>query len=302
MTDAFTPSIYAWLAAPLSGEVTAAIERLQRSPDVRHVAVMPDVHLANDVCVGVVMATERLIYPQAVGGDIGCGMLAVAFDSEAAPLDDPRLAGSILKDLGEAVPARRRNRRAIVEQPPNVAQAPLSHPALEAVHRNDGALEFATLGSGNHFLELQADEEGRLWLMVYSGSRALGQAIRDHHMTHAQPTDTRLRFLDAVSEAGQAYLHERDHREALCRRLPPGDGRASQRAAHPPSRQGRAVGNPAHDRSQPRSTGNPRRTRALGPPQRRDAGCAGRKRRPAGFHGQCELPRRRSRLRAGAML
>jgi len=66
-----------WLAAPVDGEVADAIDRLRRAVDVTQVAVMPDVHLAADVCVGVAVATSRLLYPQAVGGDIGCGMLAV---------------------------------------------------------------------------------------------------------------------------------------------------------------------------------------------------------------------------------
>ena len=69
---------------------------------------MPDVHLATDVCIGVVVATSHLIYPQAVGGDIGCGMLAVAFDVEASALENGRVAGEVLAGLGRAVPARRR--------------------------------------------------------------------------------------------------------------------------------------------------------------------------------------------------
>ena len=75
MTDPSLPPIRMWLTAPLSHEVAEALGRLQRAPDVQRIAVMPDVHLANDICVGVVLATSRLIYPQAVGGDIGCGML-----------------------------------------------------------------------------------------------------------------------------------------------------------------------------------------------------------------------------------
>jgi tRNA-splicing ligase RtcB (3'-phosphate/5'-hydroxy nucleic acid ligase) len=74
--------------------------------------------------------------------------------------------------------------------------------------KEKGETEFATLGSGNHFLEIQADEEGRLWLMVHSGSRALGQAIRDHHLTRAQLVDGRFRALDAESDAGKEYLHD----------------------------------------------------------------------------------------------
>src|ERR1700761_4972306 len=79
-----------WLVAPMGDEVSNAIRRLRRAPDVQRVAVMPDVHLAEDVCVGVAVATTELLYPQAVGGDIGCGMLAIPFDVEAASISEPR--------------------------------------------------------------------------------------------------------------------------------------------------------------------------------------------------------------------
>jgi tRNA-splicing ligase RtcB len=66
------------------------------------------------------------------------------------------------------------------------------------------------LGSGNHFLELQADGEDQLWLMIHSGSRALGQAIRDHHLAGAQVVDGRFRALEAESKQGAAYLRDLD--------------------------------------------------------------------------------------------
>lgn len=200
--------IRTWLAAPMGQEVSEAIERLRRAPDIQLIAVMPDVHLSADVCIGVVVATSHLIYPQAVGGDIGCGMLAAALDIEAASLSDPKIAGNVLAELGRAVPALRRNRRTVVEQPEEVALGALSHPKLDSIRRSEGEIEFATLGSGNHFIEIQADEDDRLWLMVHSGSRALGQAIRDHHLCRAQPVDNRLRMLDANSDAGAEYLHD----------------------------------------------------------------------------------------------
>jgi tRNA-splicing ligase RtcB len=169
---------------------------------------MPDVHLAMDVCIGVVIATSHLIYPQAVGGDIGCGMLAVAVDQEAAALKNPKIAVQLLSELGGAIPARRRNRDSVLAQPAELVGETLSHTRLEAIRRKEAEIEFATLGSGNHFLEIQADEENQLWLMVHSGSRALGQAIRDHHLGNAQLVDGRLRALDAESDAGKEYLHD----------------------------------------------------------------------------------------------
>lgn len=195
-----------WIPAPLPREVAEAIERLRRAPDVRHVAVMPDVHLASDVCIGVAMATSRLLYPQAVGGDIGCGILAVATDLDAAALRDGRMAGRILSALGSAVPSRRRNRRSVISQPAEVAGAELGCPALEAIRRSEGALEFATLGSGNHFLEMQADGDGRVWLMVHSGSRAMGPAIRDHYLARAGISAGKLKAIEAESADGRAYF------------------------------------------------------------------------------------------------
>ncbi|MBI4889382.1 MAG: RtcB family protein, partial [Acidobacteria bacterium] len=186
----------AWLAASMGAEVAAAIERLRRAEDVVRVAVMPDVHLAADVCIGVAVATRELIFPQAVGGDIGCGVLAVATDGRADALRDGRVAGAVLAELGRVIPARRRRRDLVV----------FDEVALEAARWRDAELEFATLGSGNHFLELQADEEGRLWLMVHSGSRAVGPAIRDRWLKEARAVGQGLRALEARSDAGQRYL------------------------------------------------------------------------------------------------
>ena len=107
MVEPTVAPLYTWLIEPLETEVQDAITRLRCARDVRHVAVMPDVHLAADVCVGVAIGTTHLIYPQAVGGDIGCGVLAVPFDVGAEQLGDPVIAGKVLARLERAVPARR---------------------------------------------------------------------------------------------------------------------------------------------------------------------------------------------------
>jgi tRNA-splicing ligase RtcB (3'-phosphate/5'-hydroxy nucleic acid ligase) len=208
MSETFMAPIRSWLAAPMGRDVAEALDRLRRAPDVQQIAVMPDVHLSEDVCIGVVVATSHLLYPQAVGGDIGCGMLAVALNLYSDTLNTPSAAGEVLAELGRAVPARRRNRRVIIPQPEGVANDRLSDPVLDSIRRKEGLTEFATLGSGNHFVEIQADDNGRLWLMVHSGSRALGPAIRDHHLARSQPIANRLRALDANSDAGLEYLHD----------------------------------------------------------------------------------------------
>src|SRR3954469_8061663 len=100
-----------WLETPMEDSAAKALERVRRAQDVAYVAVMPDVHLAADVCVGTAMATTRLVYPSAVGGDIGCGMLALAFAAGADLRRAPGRAGSLLRALGERIPAQRRSRR-----------------------------------------------------------------------------------------------------------------------------------------------------------------------------------------------
>src|SRR5688500_20241912 len=75
MSEPSLAPIHTWLAEPMNNDVSEAIERLRRAPDVQRIAVMPDVHLAEEVCIGVVVANSDMIYPQAVGGDSGCGIL-----------------------------------------------------------------------------------------------------------------------------------------------------------------------------------------------------------------------------------
>lgn len=197
-----------WLAAPMDQEVSKAISRLRRAPDVYQVAVMPDVHLAEDVCVGVAVATTDLVYPQAVGGDIGCGMLAVPFEVGVGAIREPRIAGRILAHLTNSIPARRRNRRGAIPMPGELSRPGLSDSRLESLWKTTGVLEFATLGSGNHFVELQADESGRLWVMVHSGSRGVGPAIRDHHLAQGEGVGGGLKCLRSGADRGAAYLHD----------------------------------------------------------------------------------------------
>lgn len=199
-----------WLAMPMEDAAAKAVERVRRAEDVAHVAVLPDVHAAGDACVGTATATRRLVYPSAVGGDIGCGMLAVAFDAPADALRDPLRAGALLRALGERVPAHRRSRRNVMPMPPDLLADALSHPSLAAAVRDDAALQLGTLGGGNHFVEFQADEEDRLWLMIHSGSRAVGQAVKAHHLARATVRSGSMLALDAGTDDGRAYLHDQE--------------------------------------------------------------------------------------------
>lgn len=71
-----TTILHQWLAEPLPAEVANMLARLQTVPQIQHIAVMPDVHLAGEFCIGTVIASADTLFPGAVGGDIGCGMCA----------------------------------------------------------------------------------------------------------------------------------------------------------------------------------------------------------------------------------
>jgi tRNA-splicing ligase RtcB len=204
MSNGELAPLCAWTIHRWPTEVAAAVDRLRAADDVAHVAIMPDVHLSADVCIGAVVATHSLLYPQAVGGDIGCGMAALALNLEADALDGERPAARLLAGLYEDVPSNRLRRAQ--ELPVALAPNQLSDPRLGKLATRDGAVQLGTLGRGNHFLEFQADSAGRLWALVHSGSRAMGQAITAHHLSRATPTPRKLAALEASSEAGQAYL------------------------------------------------------------------------------------------------
>jgi tRNA-splicing ligase RtcB len=199
-----------WTCDPLDREVEKRLERIRGSEGISHVAVMPDVHVAGEFCIGTVVASADRVYPAAVGGDIGCGTAAMRFDCRVTDaIGDPRRAERILKALRRMVPV---SRHSPLTMPPGLpdrlGEEPLSASSLETRRGRDGVAQLGTLGRGNHFLELQSDDEGVLWLMVHSGSRAMGQAIAGLHGKRCLQEAGGLRYLLADSPEGEAYLSD----------------------------------------------------------------------------------------------
>jgi len=143
------------------------------------VCAMPDVHLSHStrvgVSVGTVFATRDVIVPYALGGDLGCGITAACIGAHELDL------GAIVDRLAEAVPVGDAIHRRPEPLPEHLAHAPLSTRALARTRDAIGARHLGTLGGGNHFLELDRDVDGELWILVHSGSRGIGAAIAEHH-------------------------------------------------------------------------------------------------------------------------
>lgn len=207
-----------------------ALEQLRRVASqpwpVEHVAAMPDLHVANGISVGTVFATERTIVPSALGGDLGCGMTAVRLGPPEREVRERELT-QLLALLGRAIPVGDAVHRGKgVEVPAALLEPRLSTGALLRQRERLAPRHLGTLGGGNHFLELDRDADGGLWLLVHSGSRGLGAAIAAHHLRVAEETGVgAIPGLSADTPAGATCLEDiawalsfaKANREALAR-------------------------------------------------------------------------------------
>ena len=186
------------------------------------VAIMPDVHWGLGATIGSVIPTVGAIIPAAVGVDIGCGMMAVQTSLTANDLPD-NLKG-VRSAIERAVPHGRtigRKRRGRSRDEGSWGKTPASvdaawtgleagfdrlcerHPALK---KSNHRVHLATLGSGNHFIEVCLDEEDRLWFMLHSGSRGVGNKIGRHFIELARK-DMERHFIQ-LPDRDLAYFPE----------------------------------------------------------------------------------------------
>ncbi|WP_444997393.1 RtcB family protein [Aliikangiella sp. IMCC44359] len=192
-----------WLSEKLNHNLERQSKRLRNAKDIKHVRLMADAHLAKDVCVGCVIATSTLIYPAAIGGDIGCGMLSVPFNITADLITDKQ-AQKIFSFLINHVPIIKQKKAMLLE---NIKQ--LSCEKLTKFALREGKYQLGTLGRGNHFIELQTcSTSGQLWLMIHTGSRIMGPTIRDYHLNKASQKSVGLGYLDINTNEGQAYYND----------------------------------------------------------------------------------------------
>jgi len=201
-------SIHHWTHEPVSSPLRRGLERLARVPGVVHLAVMPDVYQAEHIGAGLVLGSEDRVFPEAVGGDIGCGVGTVRMRGDPAALLEGDAGPAFLRAVGRLVPILRHPRAVALPLELPVASGPGAQTLLERL----GPRQLGTLGRGNHFLELQLDEAGGLWVMVHSGSRSLGPAVRDLH----RPSRAWVGLV-ADSAEGQAYLQDQALARAYAR-------------------------------------------------------------------------------------
>jgi tRNA-splicing ligase RtcB len=190
-----------------------------------HVAAMPDVHAGIGATVGSVIPTRDAIIPAAVGVDIGCGMNAVRLGLTAHEL--PGKLSRMRSAIEAAVPvgfAQHETSRIHGSAADGEARAlgrrldaiAARHPKLKTMQKkfdDTWACQVGTLGGGNHFIEVCTDEEDRVWVMLHSGSRGIGNVMGRYFIeaarTQAMKNQVRLPDRDlAWFDAGSPWFDD----------------------------------------------------------------------------------------------
>jgi len=193
-------------------------------PYVRETCLMPDAHWGMDMCIGGVVATQGVVVPSFVGSDGGCGMCAIKTSIKRDQITD-EIHAKLFNMISREIPLgcthntdKRRNEltkkfgqkfQFIVDK------SGINYFEAEPVPSWEKAFfaQLGTLGSGNHFCEVQYDEEGYIWVMIHSGSRNIGKRICDHFNASAKELNEKwfsncgnIPFLPTDTVEGKCYL------------------------------------------------------------------------------------------------
>jgi tRNA-splicing ligase RtcB (3'-phosphate/5'-hydroxy nucleic acid ligase) len=212
--------IKAWIkGVSLEQEARQQLLNLASMPFIhKHIAVMPDAHVGRGSTIGSVIPTVKAIIPAAVGVDLGCGMIAVATTLRANDLPEdlkgfrsaiekavPVGMGYWKKGLSTADAAYKPVMAAWGGLKERFEQIEEKYPAI-AEKEDRHMLQLGTLGSGNHFIEILLDESDRVWFMLHSGSRGIGNRIGTHFIELARKDMARNDI--KLPDRDLAYLNE----------------------------------------------------------------------------------------------
>jgi tRNA-splicing ligase RtcB (3'-phosphate/5'-hydroxy nucleic acid ligase) len=179
----------------------------------KHVALMPDTHLGYGMPIGGVLATQGVVIPNAVGVDIGCGMCAVR--TSLSDIDEDTLK-KIMGLIRKRVPVGFKHNKT----PQDESAMPMTKKDMYVVNIEYEAalLQLGTLGGGNHFIEIQKGSDGRIWIMIHSGSRNIGFTVAKYYNNLAKDynekwfskitKDMELAFLPLDIQDAQYYMDE----------------------------------------------------------------------------------------------
>lgn len=191
--DTETEKLLIW-ASDIADNTLEQARRVSTMPFVwPHLALMPDAHLGKGATVGSVIPTLGAVIPSAVGVDVGCGMRAVRTQFKVDDLPDDRkwlrekIESMIPLSAGvynRHMTATARERCRQLEE--LAAGGNGAEPFDPSAYAANWKLQLGSLGSGNHFIEVSADENDDVWLFLHSGSRGVGNKLAQHHIEVAK--------------------------------------------------------------------------------------------------------------------
>ncbi len=209
---------------PFEEEARQQLRNIASLPFVyKWLSVMPDVHLGQGATIGTVLPTLGAVIPAAVGVDIGCGMIAVKTSLFAHQL--PNNLVGIRAAIEAAIPHGRsrfhshrtaqHDKGAWKEPPKDVIRAwkGLLEAGFKQLSEQHTVLKntnnihhLGTLGTGNHFIEICLDESDKVWFMLHSGSRGVGNRIGTYFISMAKKDMER--WMIHLPDRDLAYLPE----------------------------------------------------------------------------------------------
>ncbi len=182
-----------------------------------HIAIMPDAHMGYGMPIGGVAATDRMVIPNAVGVDIGCGVCAT---QTSLPSIQPATLKKILRGIRERIPLGFKHHKSPKSQDlmPLIKRSGKKDFPVVTKEFDKGCHQLGTLGGGNHFIEVQQGDDGFIWIMIHSGSRNIGYQVASYYNNLAKkynkkhgfivPAKHQLDCLPIESSQGQSYLAE----------------------------------------------------------------------------------------------
>lgn len=179
-------------ATNLDNHAREEINNLCKLPFIHHhLALMPDAHGGKGMPIGGVLATKGVVIPNAVGVDIGCGMCAVKTSVNVSDLTPEILRKGILRGIRKRIPLGRDHHKKAQDE--KYMPEGFDIDSMTVVKRQYASAkkQIGTLGGGNHFIELQKDEDGNMWIMIHSGSRNLGKQVGDYYNEKAAALNKR---------------------------------------------------------------------------------------------------------------
>lgn len=141
------------------------------------IRIMPDVHAGTGCTIGTTMTIHDKVIPSLVGVDIGCGMFVTK-------LKDKNIDLALLDEvIRKHIPSGQNVNDKINKNANKINYKDLI--AYKHINEDRAAKSIGTLGGGNHFIELNKDNDNNLYLVIHSGSRYLGKQVFDYHQNIA---------------------------------------------------------------------------------------------------------------------